>query len=235
MSIERIQRGYRVFAPLYDLVFGPGLEPGRRAALAALDCRPAERILEVCVGTGLSLKLYPAGVRVTGIDISQDMLDKAQARVAAGRLRQVEALVQMDAQQMTFPEASFDKAALMFALSGLPDPVRAVNEIRRVCKPGGTIVIAQHFRTRNAWLRLCEALLAPIYRLLRYRGDMDLERFLAAAQLDVLERRHVNLFGYATLLVCRNQPPRAAIAPQHPFTPQELFAGSARVRREGAR
>ena len=220
MSIELIQRGYRLFAPLYDLVFGASLAPGRRAALAALDCRPGERILEVCVGSGLSLPLYPAGVRVSGIDISRDMLRKAEGRVAARRLAHVEALLEMDAQHMTFPDGSFDKAALMFALSGLPDPVRAVNEIRRVCRPGGTIVIAQHFRTRNAWLRLCEGFLAPIYRLLRYRGDMDLERFLAAAQIEVLEQRRVNLFGYATLLVCRNQAPRAAAEHRYVAAPQ---------------
>jgi phosphatidylethanolamine/phosphatidyl-N-methylethanolamine N-methyltransferase len=213
MSIELIQRGYRLFAPLYDLVFGAGLAPGRRAAVEALQCRPGERILEACVGTGLSLPLYPAGVRVTGIDISLDMLKKAEARVAAHRLTNVEALLPMDAERLAFADGSFDKVAMMFALSGLPDPVRAVREIRRVCRPGGTIVIAQHFRTRSALLRLCEGLLSPIYRLLRYRGDMDLEDFLAAAQLDVVETRRTNLFGYATLLACVNRvPPHAASA-----------------------
>ncbi len=229
MSIALIQRGYRWFAPLYDLVFGASLAPGRRAALAALDCRPGERILEVCVGTGLSLPLYPIQVRVTGIDISRDMLDKAAARVALRRLLQVEALLQMDAEHMAFTDGSFDKVALMYALSGLPDPVRAVNEIRRVCRPGGTIVIANHFRTRSAWLRVCEALLAPIYRLLRYRSDMDLERFLATAQLDVLELRRANLFGYATLLVCRNRAPLAAAERRHAAASQDLPEAAARM------
>jgi phosphatidylethanolamine/phosphatidyl-N-methylethanolamine N-methyltransferase len=234
MSIELIQRGYRLFAPLYDLVFGAGLAPGRRAAVEALQCRPGERILEACVGTGLSLPLYPAGVRVTGIDISLAMLKKAEARVAAHRLTNVEALLPMDAERLAFADGSFDKVAMMFALSGLPDPVRAVREIRRVCRPGGTIVIAQHFRTRSALLRLCEGLLSPIYRLLRYRGDMDLERFLAAAKLEVLERRRVNLFGYATLLVCRN---RAAVATAPRQAPKEhdLPEATARVRQGAAR
>jgi phosphatidylethanolamine/phosphatidyl-N-methylethanolamine N-methyltransferase len=212
-AIELSQRGYRRFAPLYDLVFGASLAPGRRAAIEALGCRPGERVLEVCVGTGLSLPLYPREVRVIGIDASREMLAKSAARVAARRLSQVEALVQMDAGRLAFADGSFDKVALMFALSGLPDPVRAVNEMRRVCRPGGNIVIVQHFRTRSALLRLCEALLAPVYRLLRYRGDMDLEDFLAAAQLDVVETRRTNLFGYATLLACVNRvPPHAASA-----------------------
>ncbi len=215
-AIELSQRGYRRFAPLYDLVFGASLAPGRRAALKALDCRPGDRVLEVCVGTGLSLPLYPREVRVTGIDVSREMLAKAAARVAARGLAQVEALVQMDAGRLAFADGSFDKVALMFALSGLPHPVRAVNEMRRVCRPGGTIVIVQHFRTRSFLLRLCETLLEPVYRVLRYRGDMDLERFLAAAQLDVVETRRTNLFGYATLLACVNRASHAAAAASAP-------------------
>lgn len=217
------QQGYRRLAPLYDLVFGASLAPGRRAALAALACRPGERVLEVCVGTGMSLPLYPQQVRVTGIDASRDMLARAAARVAARRLSQVEALVQMDAGRLAFADGSFDKVTLMFALSGLPDPVRAVREMQRVCRPGGTMVIVQHFRTDSLLMRACEFLLEPTYRLMRYRADMDLERFLAAVKLDVVETRRTNLFGYATLLTCVNQAPHArfdlrpvaALARQH--------------------
>jgi phosphatidylethanolamine/phosphatidyl-N-methylethanolamine N-methyltransferase len=205
------QQGYRRFAPLYDLVFGASLAPGRKAALAALACRPGDRVLEVCVGTGMSLPLYPKRVRVTGIDASREMLERAAARVAARRLSQVEALVQMDAGRLAFADASFDKVALMFALSGLPDPLRAVGEMQRVCRPGGTIVIVQHFRGGSALMRACEVLLEPAYRVMRYRGDMDLERFLAAAKLDVVDTRRTNLFGYATLLTCVNGAPQVRL------------------------
>ena len=215
-AISLSQQGYRRFAPLYDLVFGASLAPGRRAAVRALDCRPGDRVLEVCVGTGLSLPLYPREARITGIDVSREMLAKAAARVAARRLSQVEALVQMDAGRLAFADGSFDKVALLFALSGLPDPVRAVNEMRRVCRPGGTIVIVQHFRSRSSLLRVCEALLEPVYQVLRYRGDMDLERFLADAQLDVVETRRTNLFGYATLLACVNRAPAAVASAAAP-------------------
>jgi phosphatidylethanolamine/phosphatidyl-N-methylethanolamine N-methyltransferase len=202
------QQGYRRLAPLYDFIFGASLAPGRRAAMAALACRPGERVLEVCVGTGMSLPLYPPQVRITGIDASREMLERAAARVAARRLSQVEALVQMDAGRLAFADGSFDKVTLMFALSGLPDPVRAVSEMQRVCRPGGTIVIVQHFRTASFLMRACEILLQPTYRLMRYRADMDLERFLAAAKLDVVETRRTNLFGYATLLACVNRVPQ---------------------------
>jgi len=210
---------YRSLAPLYDLIFGASLAPGRRAALAALDCRPGERVLEVCVGTGMSLPLYPPQVRVTGIDASREMLARAAARAAARRLSQVEALAQMDAGRLAFADGSFDKVALMFALSGLPDPVRAVSEIRRVCRPGGKIVIVQHFRDGSPLLRLCELLLAPTYWLMRYRADMNLERFLAAAKLDVIETRRTNLFGYATLLTCVNRAPQVHFEPHRAPAP----------------
>jgi phosphatidylethanolamine/phosphatidyl-N-methylethanolamine N-methyltransferase len=209
-SIELAQRGYRRFASLYDLFFGASLQPGRRIALEALDPRPGERILEVGVGTGLSLPLYPGDVHVTGIDISRDMLAKAMARVRKLRLLQVGGLLQMDAQRMAFANASFDKAAVMYAISGLHDPVRAVREIERVCRPGATIVIAGHFGSRGLLLRACERLLAPIYRLLHYRPHLDLESLLAATGLEVVGRRGANLFGYSTILVCRQRAAQLA-------------------------
>jgi phosphatidylethanolamine/phosphatidyl-N-methylethanolamine N-methyltransferase len=200
-----IQRTYRRVAPFYDLILSASLAPGRRAAVEALCRRPGERVLEVCVGSGLSLPLYPAPLRVTGIDLSRDMLRRACARSAARRLPQVEALLQMDAGRLAFADASFDKVVVLFALAGLSDRERCLREIQRVCRPGGAIVIAEHFRAHGTWLRACEWLLAPMYRWLGYRPDLDQERFIEATQLEVLERRRVNLFGYATLLVCRNR------------------------------
>jgi len=205
VAIELIQRGYHRVAPLYDIVFGASLQPGRRVALAALDCRPGDRILEVCVGSGLSLPLFPAYVHVTGIDISRDMLARAAARIRTRRLSQVDGILQMDAEYMAFADASFDKAAVMYAISGLPDPARGMREIQRVCRPDATIVIASHFRSRRPLLRFCERLLSPIYRLLQYRTDLDLEEFIAEAPFDVLKVQRANLFGYATVLVCRNR------------------------------
>ena len=210
MAIAGIQRTYRRVAPFYDLVLGASLAPGRRAAIEALRARPGERVLEVCVGSGLSLPLYPPQLRVTGIDLSHDMLRRARARVAAQRLSQVEAVLQMDAGRLAFADGSFDKVVMLFALTGLPDRERSLREIQRVCRPGGLIVIAEHFRARDALLRACEWLLAPLYRWLNYRIDIEMEHFLEATQLEVLERRGVNLFGYATLLVCGNRRPLAA-------------------------
>lgn len=204
VTVETSRRGYRLFAPLYDIVFGTSLQHGRRLAIEALDCRAGDRILEVCVGSGLSLPLYPDGAHLIGIDISHEMLAKAAQRVRQHGLTQTAALLQMDAERMAFADASFDKAVVLFAMAGLPDPVRAMKEIERVCLPGATIVVANHFLSRRPLLRICDELLSPIYRLLRYRADLDMQSFVAAARLDVVEARPANLFGYSTVLVCRN-------------------------------
>lgn len=204
ITIETSRRGYRLFAPLYDVVFGASLQHGRRLAIEALNCKPDDRILEVCVGSGLSLPLYPDGVYVTGIDISREMLVKAARRARRQRLAQTPALLQMDAERMAFADASFDKAVVLYAMAGLPDPVRAMKEIGRVCLPGATMVVANHFLSQRQDLRLCDELLSPIYRLLRYRADLDMQSFVTAAGLNVIEARPANLLGYSTVLVCRN-------------------------------
>jgi phosphatidylethanolamine/phosphatidyl-N-methylethanolamine N-methyltransferase len=202
--LQQVRRAYRTLAPFYDWVFGASLHHGRRLALKALDCAPGERILEVGVGTGLSLPLYPKHVSVTGIDISREMLAQAEARVRRRRLSQVEALLEMDAQNLTFPDHRFDKVAVMYALSGLPDPVRALREMMRVCRPGGTIVIVSHFRSNGALERAFERMLSAVYRPLRYRCDLDLDALVAASRLDVRRVQRANLFGYDSIVVCRN-------------------------------
>ena len=113
MQIEAVKTAYRRYARIYDAVFGPVLQPGRRALLERLELKPGERVLEVGVGTGLSLPLYPRSVRITGIDVSREMLEKARERVARRRLENVDALVEMDAEHMSFPDATFDKVVAM--------------------------------------------------------------------------------------------------------------------------
>lgn len=214
VTVEQSRQGYRLFAPVYDLVFGLGLQHGRRVAIEALCCRPGDRILEVGVGSGLSLPLYPTGVRVTGIDISNEMLGKAAERVRRQHLSQTEALLQMDAQRLDFADDSFDKAVVMFAASGLPDPVRAMRELQRVCKPGAIVVVANHFKSQRPLMRFFDFVLTPIYRLLRYRDDLDLAKFTAEARLQVAEVKRANLLGYSTVLVCRNRSAPVTATPE---------------------
>lgn len=207
MNISAVQKAYRRYARFYDAVFGHVLQQGRALAIKALNGRPGEAILEVGVGTGLSLPLYAGGVRVTGIDISNEMLDKARECVAQYGLGHVEALLEMDAEHMRFPDNSFDKVVAMYVVSVSPNPVQLIDEMRRVCKPGGEIFIVNHFRSRNPIVRLFEQVLAPLSQWLGFRPDMDLDSFIRAARLDVIEVRGANLFGYWKILRCRNRNP----------------------------
>ena len=125
MQIEAVKAAYRRYASVYDALFGPVLQPGRKAVLEALECRPGDRVLEVGVGTGLSLPMYPSFVRVTGVDLSREMLEKARVRVARRALTNVEGLHEMDAQAMDFPDASFDKIVAMYVVSVVQEPARS--------------------------------------------------------------------------------------------------------------
>lgn len=204
MSLDSVISAYRRYAGIYDVLFGPIMHPGRKRIVDALSCRPGDDILEVGVGTGLSLPLYSRGVRVTGIDVSREMLDIARRRVARELLPQVEAILEMDAQAMSFPDARFDKVVAMYVVSVVPDPKKLVAEMRRVCKPGGDIVIVNHFSSRNPVLGRMETLLAPCSRLAGFRPNLDMSEFLANTGLHVDEIRGTNLFGYWKILRCRN-------------------------------
>jgi phosphatidylethanolamine/phosphatidyl-N-methylethanolamine N-methyltransferase len=111
----------------------------------------------------------------------------------------------MNVEHMAFADATFDSAVVLYAMSGLPDPARAVREIKRVCRPGARIVIANHFLSRRPVARICDAMLSPIYRLLRYRADLDLDEFVAQAGVEVSQAWPANPFGYSTVIVCRDR------------------------------
>lgn len=203
MDLEAVEKVYRRYAPAYDFYFGLVFQPGRRAVLQRMNCRPGERILEVGVGTGLSLPLYPRSARLTGIDVSREMLARAEARKRRLGLEHV-ALHYMNAERMSFPDSSFDKVVAMYVASVVPDPVRLVDEMRRVCRPGGELYIVNHFMqgdpTENGFKRF----MGRFSRQLGFRPDFSLENFIQQTRLEVVERTPVNLFGFWTLLRAAN-------------------------------
>jgi phosphatidylethanolamine/phosphatidyl-N-methylethanolamine N-methyltransferase len=207
MDIEDTLRTYRLFSGSYDLVFGPVFHPGRKDAVRIANDRPGQRILEVGVGTGLSLPHFRRDARVTGIDVSAEMLAKARRRVERQKLAQVEALLLMDAERMSFEDNAFDAVLALYVASVVPDPARLAAEMRRVCKPGGTIVIVNHFASENALMRFVEKRLAPLAGKIGFHADFPLDRFLAMSGLQVRETRPSNLFGYWKLLRCVNAKP----------------------------
>jgi phosphatidylethanolamine/phosphatidyl-N-methylethanolamine N-methyltransferase len=219
VDINAVQRVYRRYAPAYDFYFGVMFQPGREEIVARMDCRPGDRILEVGVGTGLSLSLYPPHVEVTGIDLSREMLVRARARRRRQRLYQVAALRLMDAEQMQFADNSFDKVVAMYVVSVTPHPERMTAEMSRVCKPGGQLFIVNHFQHPNSLVSGIERLVSPFSRVMGFRPDYSLEHFIRETRLDVEMRIPVNALGYWTMLRCRNNkeataniPPRQALA-----------------------
>jgi phosphatidylethanolamine/phosphatidyl-N-methylethanolamine N-methyltransferase len=216
MDIRVIEKIYRRYAKRYDFYFGALFQPGRKAVIDRMHCRPGERILEVGVGTGLSLPLYPSGVQVTGIDISGEMLARARTRTARDGLEHVAALLRMDAEHMHFRDDSFDKAVAMYVVSVVPSPAQLVAEMRRVCRPGGELYIVNHFQHANPLVAGIERLLAPLSRLLGFHPDFPLENFLQETGLEVSEQIPVNALGYWTLLRARNNKvPTATAARKH--------------------
>jgi phosphatidylethanolamine/phosphatidyl-N-methylethanolamine N-methyltransferase len=194
MQIDAVKAAYRRYARIYDTVFGPVLQPGRKAVLDALNLKPGERVLEVGVGTGLSLQLYPRDVRITGIDVSREMLDKARVRVARRKLENVEGLLEMDAERMDFPDASFDKVVAMYVVSVVERPAKLLEELHRVCKPDGEIFIVNHFHSDNRILGGIEKALSGFSSTLGFHPDFNLREMLPAGHNGEVKMSRVNLF-----------------------------------------
>ncbi|HSU77734.1 MAG TPA: class I SAM-dependent methyltransferase [Burkholderiales bacterium] len=193
LEIESVKAAYRRYAAVYDAVFGPVLQPGRKAVVQALGLRPGDRVLEVGVGTGLSLPLYPRDVSITGIDLSREMLEKARRRVARQRLANVEALLEMDAEQMSIPDASFDKVVAMYVVPVVANPVRLLQELHRVCRPDGEIFLVNHVRSDNRFVAAFEKALAPLSDKIGFRPDFELRDMLSDVD-QVTEVSRINFF-----------------------------------------
>jgi phosphatidylethanolamine/phosphatidyl-N-methylethanolamine N-methyltransferase len=193
MQIESVKAAYRRYASVYDAVFGPVLQPGRKAVVQALGLRPGDRVLEVGVGTGLSLPLYPRDVRITGIDVSREMLEKARRRLARQRLANVEALLEMDAEQMSLPDASFDKVVAMYVVPVVESPVRLLQELHRVCRPDGEIFLVNHVLSDNPFIAAVEKGLARFSDKIGFRPDFELRDMLSDVD-QVTEVSRINFF-----------------------------------------
>ena len=210
MDTQGVRDAYRRYARFYDLWFGAVFHPGRKLAIEQMGIQPGDHVLEVGVGTGLSLPEYPEGVRVTGIDVSPEMIDIAQDRVDRLGLPNV-TLTEMDAENMDFRDGQFDHIVAMYVLSVAPSPGRVVDEMRRVCASSGDLFIVNHFRHGNPLIGGLEKMLAPLSKLVGFRPDFAMDEFVDQTDLAVVETRPVNLFGYWTLLRAGCEP-RSALA-----------------------
>jgi len=192
---------YEKLASVYDLIFGPALHRGRMQAIARMGIRPDDRILEVGVGTGINLPLYPASTEVTGIDFSASMLEKAHTRVQRKGVFNARLLV-MDAANLRFADESFDIVYAPYLISVVPDPVKVAQEMRRVCRTGGRIIFLNHFRSENPVMSWGERLISPLTVHVGFKSDLDLRGFLAQASLEPISIEKVNIPRIWSLVTC---------------------------------
>ncbi len=203
---QSVERAYAAWAPVYDLVFGAVFERGRQEAIAAAEkfCGPAGgRILEVGVGTGLSLPCYARINRLVGVDISEPMLRKAHQRVIEQRLSNVEAIAVMDATRMALPDNSFDVVVAQYVITAVPNPEATLDEFARVLKPGGEIVLVNHIGAESGPRRLFEQCFAPVARKLGWRPEFPFKRlsdWATRSGVRVLERRPMPPMGHFALI-----------------------------------
>jgi phosphatidylethanolamine/phosphatidyl-N-methylethanolamine N-methyltransferase len=183
---------YDKLAKVYDLTFGPTLHPGRLQAIQRMGITGEDRVLEVGVGTGINLSLYPRDAAVIGIDFSSSMLEKARERAARKDVPHSLRLLQMDAADLKFADDSFDIVYAPYLISVVPDPVKVAQEMRRVCRPGGRIVILNHFLSPNPILSRLERSISPFTIHIGFKSDLDLPAFLAQADLQPISIEKVN-------------------------------------------
>jgi phosphatidylethanolamine/phosphatidyl-N-methylethanolamine N-methyltransferase len=199
---RRVERVYGVLAAVYDGFFDWALGPGRRRAVARLAVAPGERVLEVGVGTGLSLPQYPAGCEVVGIDISEPMLERARTRLS-GMARADVRLERMDARAIGFPDGHFDKVLAPFVISVVPDPDKVLAEMVRICRPGGTIIVVNKFQSASRLLAALERLATPVSTWVGFRLDLPVSTVTRTSGVKLVHEERVNLFGLWRLLELR--------------------------------
>ncbi len=198
-----VAKAYGRWAPVYDLVFGKVFDHGRQSTIAEAD-RIGGRILDVGVGTGLSLSDYSRTTKLCGVDISEPMLRKAQGRVRALGLSNVETLAVMDAKNLAFADSSFDAVVAQYVITAVPDPERTLDEFARVIKPGGEIILVNHLGAETGLRAVCERWFAPLARRLGWRPEFGWERLARWAArhggVRVVERRPMPPLGHFSLI-----------------------------------
>ncbi len=203
MQKDMVVQVYGRWAPVYDLVFGPVFRAGRRAAIDAAE-HVGGRILEVGVGTGLSLPSYARGNSIYGVDISAPMLQRARQRVAKLHLEHVEGLDVMDAEDLAFPDASFDVVVAQYVVTAVPHPERALDEFARVVRPGGQIIITSRIGAEAGLRSVVEKSLMPVTSRLGFRTEFAWDRYVRWAAgsptMRLLERRPLPPFGHFSLI-----------------------------------
>jgi phosphatidylethanolamine/phosphatidyl-N-methylethanolamine N-methyltransferase len=210
MDLKKVERVYSNYAGVYDQIFGRIFHESRESAVRRLKPQPGERVLEVGVGTGLSLPLYPAHCSVTGIDLSAGMLEKAQRRLRQHDLSHVR-LLRMDAGNMEFSDDSFDTVMAAYVVTAVPDYRKVMTEMIRVCRPGGRIILLNHFSNGNKLIAAVEKVISPLCKHIGFRTDLSLNTVLEGTSLFVARKERVNPLRFWHLVECENRKNGSAV------------------------
>jgi phosphatidylethanolamine/phosphatidyl-N-methylethanolamine N-methyltransferase len=196
---DAVKVAYRRWAPFYDHTFGRVSMESRRHAVEMINRREG-RVLEVGVGTGLALANYDRHLEIVGIDLSPEMLDKARERITTDGLGHVTGLHEMDAADLKFPDCAFDTVAAMFVMTVVPDPERVMRELCRVTKPGGEVILVNHFSQEEGMRGWVERRMAPFAEIIGWRSVFDLSRVMVCEELKLADRQALRPWGIFTML-----------------------------------
>lgn len=199
LEADDVRRAYKRYAPIYDLFFGKIVDPGRKQACDHINTLQG-RVLEAGVGTGISLPMLAPHLKVTGVDLSGEMLERARQRVERHGLKNVEELREMDISDLDYPDASFDVVVSMYTITAVPEPQKVMAELERVCKPGGEVVLVSHFKSEGGFYQHIEALMAPHGKKLGWHPAMPVEHIMTRPTLELVESRKFKPFGLFSML-----------------------------------
>lgn len=201
--MHKVERVYTSYAGIYDKIFGKVFHEGRESAIRNLNVQPQERILEVGVGTGIALPMYPRHCEIVAIDFSEGMLEIAKKRTAEHQMDHV-TLHRMDAGAMEFEDSTFDTVVAAYVVTAVPDYRKVVSEMIRVCRPGGRIIMLNHFSNENKMVAAMEKVLSPLTKHLGWRTDLSLDNVLEGTELQVARKQNVNPLRFWALVECVN-------------------------------
>ncbi len=203
MNTDDIKRIYSNYSNFYDLIFKQFFVPRQKYVINQMGIQPKDKILDVGVGTGLSLPLYPKHCHVTGIDLSDKMLNKAHSKVKKYSLTNI-TLKQMDAMDLQFEDNTFDQVIASFVISVVPDPIKVISEMKRVCKNNCNLVLINHFQSNNKLMAKIEDIVNPICRKIGWRTDVDLDNLIVKSDLQVNSRYKMNKFDLWKVVLAVN-------------------------------
>ena len=204
VGVEHVEKIYNKYSRFYDITFGKVFESGREMAPYLLDLRPGMDLLEVGVGTGLSLPGLPKNIEITGVDLSEKMLAQAEKRLEREELKDRVQLMKMDATHLEFENNSFDRVLAAYFISCVPEPIKVVEEMKRVCKPGGYLVFLNHFRSDNPVFGSIEEFLSPLFYRIGFRTDLVVSELMKSCNLEIEILEHIDFLGHWKAIRCIN-------------------------------